>query len=88
MYGYNELQKPEAGGIFVQYDDAGMAWHSGKILSVNTTENIIEVIEAMGVTVFKRADGKLYDTRVHKYRIDEMGTVKFFKNEGDKIVED
>ena len=86
--GYNELQKPEAGGIFVQYDDAGMAWHSGKILSVNTTENIIEVIEAMGVTVFKRADGKLYDTRVHKYRIDEMGTVKFFKNEGDKIVED
>ena len=86
--GYNELQKPEAGGIFVQYDDAGMAWHSGKILSVNTTENIIEVIEAMGVTVFKRTDGKLYDTRVHKYRIDEMGTVKFFKNEGDKIVED
>jgi hypothetical protein len=65
-----------------------MAWHSGKILSVNTTENIIEVIEAMGVTVFKRTDGKLYDTRVHKYRIDEMGTVKFFKNEGDKIVED
>lgn len=86
--GYKEIDKPEAGGIFVQYDEKGEAWHSGKIKSVDNEKNTIVVQEAMGVAIFKRKDGKLYDTIIQTYDITSMGIVKFYKNEGDKIIED
>ena len=41
----------------------------------------------MGVTVFKRSDGKLYDTIIQSHSISDMGDVKFYKNQGDKIIE-
>lgn len=38
----------------------------------------------MGVAVFKRNDGKIYDTIIQSHNIKEMGEVKFYKNNGDK----
>ena len=86
--GYKEITEPVVGGIFVQYDEDGMAWHSGKIKEVNIKENSILVEEAMGVAVFKRKDGLIYDTIIQNHDVEKMGSVKFYKNEGDNTIED
>ena len=85
--GYKETVNPEACGIFVQYTKNGIAWHSGKILGVDTKKGSIKVEEAMGGTAFKRPDGKVYDTIIQSHSIKEMGDIKFYKNQGDKIIE-
>ena len=66
---------------------SGAKEHSGKILDADNEQGTIKVQEAMGVTVFKRSDGKLYDTIIQSHSISDMGDVKFYKNQGDKIIE-
>ena len=84
---YEEQASPTSGGIFVQYDDKGEAYHSGKIQSVDEVNGTITVKEVLGVTVFINEDGKVRKSREYTYKISEMGNVKFYKNEGDKQID-
>ena len=65
---YIEQESPSTGGIFIQYDKNG----------------IIKVKETFGAALFKKEGGKLSKIRDFTYKISEMESVKFYKNDGEK----
>ena len=85
--GYKETRTPESNGVFVQYDDNGVAVHSGKILSADKEKNTMTVREAFGSVLLKDKEGKVKKSREITIKIDSLKNAKFFKNNGDKIIE-
>ncbi len=84
---YIETKSPQPGGIFVQYDENGFAYHSGKIIGVEGDKDVFYTRETFGASMIKKLDGKFSKVAEKTRTIEEMGNIKFFINSGDKINE-